>query len=183
VDIYRWGKAFILDERFYRKGVSNQGIAKFLKFQAETMTYADSSEPKSIDEISFYEVDITGAQKGPGSINQGIQYVQDQTIYYTSHSLNLIKEYRNYLWQTDRDGRIINKPEDMNNHLCDALRYGLETYIYSSVKGTGFVAPKRQAPAFPLTPVEGVYGGGTVSAGLDIGKLLNNKNQRGWQEI
>jgi hypothetical protein len=34
----------------------------------------------------------------------------------TKRSVNGIKEYRNYLWMTDKDGKIINKPEGGNDH-------------------------------------------------------------------
>src|SRR5690606_32588311 len=95
----------------------------------QTLVIADSSEPKSIDEIRLYGINILPATKGPGSVSQGIQYVQNQLIYITKRSTNMIKEYRNYLWMTDRDGRNLNTPEEGNDHTMDAMRYGLTTYM------------------------------------------------------
>lgn len=129
VDIYYYNGGYIFDEQLYRKGMSNKDIADFTNNlpQPHTLMIADSAEPKSIDELRLYGLNIVGANKGPGSINQGIQYVQDQRISVTKRSVNLIKEYRNYMWMTDRDGNLINKPEGGNDHCMDAIRYGMES--------------------------------------------------------
>jgi len=134
IDIYKYNNGFILDELTYQKGLSNKQIADILLSQPNVVTYADSAEPKSIDEIKAYGVNILPAAKGQGSVNQGIQFIQDQRISVTKRSLNLIKEYRNYLWETDRDGKIINKPIDIYNHAMDAVRYGLDTYRASIIE-------------------------------------------------
>lgn len=148
IDVYKYNGGFILDERLYRKGMTNKQIADFINIgeNPETLVIADSAEPKSIDEIASYGVTILAAQKGQGSINQGISYIQDQQVSMTKRSVNLIKEYRNYLWQTDKDGRIINVPEGGNDHLLDALRYALEGYRNASNTNVGIVtvAPPNQ---------------------------------------
>lgn len=127
VAIYRYNGGFILDEITYQKGLSNKQIADILNNQPKALVIADSAEPKSIDEIMSYGINIQPSQKGQGSVLQGIQYVQDQRISITKRSINGIKEYRNYLWQTDKDGRIINVPEPGWDHFNDALRYGMES--------------------------------------------------------
>lgn len=128
VDIYKYNDGFILDEICYTKGLSNKQIADILKNQKSAITVADSAEPKSIDELKSYGINVLPATKGQGSINTGIQYVQDQRISVTKRSLNLIKEYRNYMWDTDRDGEHIDKPIDYYNHALDAVRYAFSTY-------------------------------------------------------
>jgi phage terminase large subunit len=55
--------------------------------------------------------------------------VQSQKIAMTKRSLNLIKEYRNYLWQTDNDGKIITTPEPGNDHALDAVRYAIVSIV------------------------------------------------------
>lgn len=129
VDIYYYNGGYIFDERLYRKGMSNKQIADLINNleQPQTMVVADSAEPKSIDELGIYGIGVLAAQKGPGSITQGIQYVQDQRVSMTKRSLNLIKEYRNYMWMFDKDGQQLAKPEPGNDHLMDALRYGMES--------------------------------------------------------
>jgi phage terminase large subunit len=128
VAIYRHNGGLILDEVCYLKGLSNKQIADILLAQPRrALVVADSAEPKSIDEIGSYGVSIVPCQKGKDSIRQGIQLVQSQRISYTKRSHNLRKEYRNYIWRTDRDGRTLspNVPEDFNNHIQDAGRYAI----------------------------------------------------------
>jgi phage terminase large subunit len=129
VDIYSYNGGIILDEQLYQKGMSNKQIADLISNlpQPRTLVVADSSEPKSIDELSSYGVNVIGANKGQGSVLQGIQKLQDQRVSITKRSTNGIKEYRNYMWMTDRDGKIINVPMDMWNHFMDATRYGNES--------------------------------------------------------
>lgn len=135
IDIYYYNGGYILDERVYRKSLSNKQIADMINNleKPQTLVVADSAEPKSIDELRLYGIGALPAQKGPGSILQGIQYVQDQKISVTKRSINLLKEYRNYLWQTDKEGRTINVPEGGFDHALDAIRYGLES-LRPSVK-------------------------------------------------
>lgn len=126
VDVYRYNGGFLFDEILYRKGMSNEAISKVIANEEDTLTRADSSEPKSIDELKLYGVNVIPSLKGQGSVNKGIQFVQNQTIYVTKRSINLLKEYRGYLWLTDKTGKTINEPQDYNNHTMDAIRYALE---------------------------------------------------------
>lgn len=131
VDVYYFNGGYILDEQLYQTGMSNKKIADFILDleHPETLVIADSAEPKSIDEIYSYGVNIRAANKGRDSVRQGIQFMQDLPISVTKRSINLIKEYRNYTWATDRLGKIItpNIPEDAFNHLLDASRYALSS--------------------------------------------------------
>lgn len=130
VGVYSYNGGFLLDEITYQKGLSNKQIADVLLAldEPQKLAVADSSEPKSIDEIKSYGVNIIGATKGQGSVNQGIQFVQDQKISVTKRSVNIIREYRNYMWKTDKEGTIINDPEHQFSHSMDAIRYRLSVY-------------------------------------------------------
>lgn len=125
---YYYNGGYILDEELYQKGMHNKPIADFILTlqNPQTLVIGDSSEPKSIDEIKSYGVNIIPVTKGKDSVKQGIQFVQDQKISVTKRSVNLIKEYRNYLWLTDREGKTINEPQDFNNHALDAVRYSFD---------------------------------------------------------
>lgn len=128
VAVYRYNNGFILDEIAFLKGLSNKRIADLLlALERQALVIADSAEPKSIDEIAGYGITIAPATKGPDSVRQGIQVVQDQRISFTKRSHNLAKEYRNYLWRKDRDGKTLspNVPESGFDHLNDALRYAI----------------------------------------------------------
>ena len=127
VAIYRYNGGYILDEVTYQKGMSNKLIADTFNLKTKALIIADSAEPKSIAEIGSYALNIIPANKGPGSVLQGIQYTQDQRISVSKRSVNTIREYRNYVWITNDDGRILNEPIDLNNHTMDAIRYALES--------------------------------------------------------
>jgi phage terminase large subunit len=150
-DIYKYNDGFIVDEQLYMKGMSNKQIADLILNlpNPQTLVIADSAEPKSIDEIKSYGVNIIGATKGQGSVMQGIQFVQDQRISLTKRSINTIKCYRNYLFKTDKDGKILNEPEHTFSDPMDAIRYGFSNYRpnddekpdpYFEQHGTYFVA-------------------------------------------
>jgi phage terminase large subunit len=143
VAIYKYNNAYILDEVCFRNGMSNKEIVDTLKVVNQALTIADSAEPKSIDEIRAYGVNIQPADKGQGSVKQGIGYVQQQKISVTKRSVNVIKEYRNYLWQVDRNDKIINEPEHQFSHSMDAIRYA-----FSSMKPRNDDVQVRQQNRF-----------------------------------
>ncbi len=135
VAVYYYNGGYILDEELYQKGLSNRELANIiLAKEHQVLVMADSSEPKSIDELKSYGVLIEGAVKGKDSVNYGIQVVQDQKISVTKRSVNLIKEYRNYFWQKDKDGRIINEPNKYLDHLLDASRYAIVSIVTGGIR-------------------------------------------------
>jgi phage terminase large subunit len=127
IDVYIWNKSYIWDEIIYQKGLSNKDLADIIKMKEHALVIPDSAEPKSNDELKSYGISLIPSQKGQGSVNQGIQYVQDQTIYVTKRSINLWNEYENYSWKVDKDSKVINEPIDMFNHAMDAGRYAMES--------------------------------------------------------
>jgi phage terminase large subunit len=130
VAVYFYNGGYIIDELIHRTQMSNRRIADYILNSAfpNTLVIADSAEPKSIAEMQEYGVHIIGAQKGPGSRNQGIQFVQDQRVSLTKRSTNVIKSYRNYMWKTDKDGKILDVPDHTFSDAMDALRYAMETF-------------------------------------------------------
>lgn len=130
VDIYYHNGGYILDERLYARKQDNEMLAQFVKNleHPDTILVADSAEPKSIAEMKNYGVfSVTEAWKGKGSRNTGIQWVQSQRVSVTSRSLNLLKEYRAYMWQFDKNGKQLKVPEEGFDHLLDAVRYAMES--------------------------------------------------------
>lgn len=100
-------------------------MIKYKGYSKETII-ADSSEPKSIDDIKRLGIRrFKGARKGKDSILNGIQFIQDFKIFVHPKCENTLIELSNYVWDT-KDGQMINKPIDDYNHLLDALRYSLE---------------------------------------------------------
>ena len=121
IEIYNYNNTRIVNQLKYQTGLLNSDIAKLLP--KDVIVYADSSEPKSIEEIRRYGITIKGVTKGKDSINYGIDVMQRQSYLVTSNSTDLIKELRSYTWDVDKQGTRLNKPIDNFNHAIDALRY------------------------------------------------------------
>lgn len=148
VDVYEWNGGYLLDELLYEKGLTNPDIAKVIG-KDKPITIGDSSEPKSIVEIAQHGVNIIGSKKGKGSISHGIDSVRSKKIYVTKRSLNIIKEYRNYVWLKDKNGKIINEPRDLMNHTMDAIRYAIAFLNPEPEKGEndeGYKQPEYEKP-------------------------------------
>ena len=121
VEVYKYNDKRILNEVFYRTGMLNGEIAKSLP--KNTFIYADSAEPKSIEEIRRTGVNIMPVKKGADSIVFGIQIMQTQSYLITSNSTNVINEFQKYTWIKDKSGIVKNKPIDKHNHAIDSIRY------------------------------------------------------------
>lgn len=128
IDIYEYNGGYILDELIYRKGMSNSEIATALK-ENDIITVADSAEPKSIDELKSYGITVVPAEKGKDSVLHGIQLMQDQRISVTERSRNIWKEYTTYLWDRDREGYWLQRPENGSDHAMDAVRYFIQRHL------------------------------------------------------
>jgi len=124
VDVYIYNNQYIFNEVIYQTGLLNNDIANKIKSDGiQRLIYADSAEPKSIEEIRRHGIRIYGADKGKDSIVHGIDLLQQENFKVTKKSTNLIKELRGYTWDTDKNGKAINKPIDYLNHAIDAIRY------------------------------------------------------------
>ena len=133
-DVYEYNGGYILDEQLYRKGMMNKPIADFLLTlpNPNCLVIADSAEPKSIDEIKLYGVNILPCVKGKDSIKSGIAFVQNQRISYTKRSVNLKIEYENYAWMEDKEGNNLNEPKPGFNHHMDGIRYDFGSIVAPS---------------------------------------------------
>lgn len=122
-DVTSFVKCGIVDNRLYlhelcyRTHMGNADIIKELRKHG-LHCYADSADPRLIDEIALGGVIIYPVQKGGGSIMAGIEKMLDMEIYVTKDSYNLQDELRNYTWAKDKNGRYINEPIDAFNHAC-----------------------------------------------------------------
>jgi phage terminase large subunit len=120
VAIYLFNGQRYIDQILYRTGMMNGEIAKHIEIGV--ICYADSAEPKSIEEIRRYGKTIRGVTKGKDSINYGIQVMQEQAYFITKRSTDLIKELRGYIWDKDKSGNTMNRPIGVD-HALDAFRY------------------------------------------------------------
>lgn len=124
---------YVFDE-MYKTAMSNKAIYSTVErmgYAKEHIT-ADSAEPKSIDELRGLGLRrIRGARKGKDSIMNGIQFIQDYKIIIHPRCVNFITEISNYTWDKDKLGNKLNRPVDDFNHLMDAMRYALESFVKS----------------------------------------------------
>lgn len=119
---------YVFDE-LYEKALTNIMIFNVISKMGyrKELIFADSSEPKSIDELrEFGLINIRPAKKGRGSINNSIQFLQNFKIIIHSSCKNFIKEISSYTWSKDKLGNPINQPIDDFNHLLDAMRYSIQ---------------------------------------------------------
>lgn len=142
-DVYEYNGGYIVDEQLYQRGMLNKPLADFLLAlpSPQTLIIADSAEPKSIDEIRSFNVNIVGVSKQRGEsktetfVKWSIGKVQNQRISITRRSFNTLKEYRNYLWFVDKNGSILNVEDPKcANHSMAGIRYVLCTLIPDSME-------------------------------------------------
>lgn len=119
-------KVFV-KEVLYKTGMTNRDIANHLKSLGlnDLLMYCDSAEPKSIEELRQMGILAKGAIKGAGSINAGLSLMKEFDFYISNKATNVKSEQMKYVWDELKDGTIINKAVDRDNHAMDCLRYGL----------------------------------------------------------
>ena len=126
--LYLYNNEIYTKELIYETGLTNPDIARkliALEIDKSIPIYADSAEPKSIQEIYEFGFNIMPVKKGADSIKFGIDVMKQYKINITADSINGIKELRNYKWLQDKEGKSLNKPVDSFNHFLDALRYSV----------------------------------------------------------
>lgn len=108
-------------------GLKNSVFAdKLNDEQKGELTMADGAEPKSIAELrEDYGINIMGAKKGPGSVEHGIKWLQDleEIVIDGERCPHAAKEFMNYALNINREGEVISKYPDKDNHTIDSVRY------------------------------------------------------------
>jgi len=130
VRIYRKADEYWVEEVIYETELTNIELGKRMKEKGigknETI-YADSAEPKSIEELCDLGFTVYPAEKGPDSVRAGIDYLKTLKIHVLDGSENIIREQKSYIWKKDKDGNALNVPVAFNNHAMDAIRYAIYT--------------------------------------------------------
>ena len=130
--VYYYNGGYIVDEIAFQKELSGKQIADILLNQPrKALAIADSADPRLIDEIRTYGVNIQPTVKGKDSVRQGIQAIQEQQISMTERSVNIHKAVKNYMWATDRLGNFLspNEPDHLFSDLPDSIRYAMTSLI------------------------------------------------------
>ena len=128
-------ECLFIDEICYRTRMTTGDICDALRPYRNMTIDAESADPRLIDEIHKRGARIYPVKKGTGSIEAGISRMQTFRIYVTARSLNVLKEFRNYTYAQDKEGRWLNIPIDAYNHAIDAVRYVVMSELMSVPRG------------------------------------------------
>jgi len=131
VKIYRKADEFWLEEIVYQTGLTNPMLATEMTragVNGNTITYFDSAEPKSIEELRRAGLNVHPCDKGPDSVRAGIDFLKSKKIHIVEGSQNLYNEASEYCWRKDKNDRPLPEPVKDRDHLMDAVRYGVYTH-------------------------------------------------------
>jgi len=97
--------------------------------------YGDSSRPETISHVRKSSINIDGAPKWEGSVEDGVEYIRTfNKIIVHPRCVHLIEELKKYSYKVDKHTKeILPIIIDKWNHYIDALRYALADYIKSDV--------------------------------------------------
>jgi len=134
VQIRQHENKLFIKELFYVRNKLNSEIIQLIsqsgvKERHDTI-YADSAEPKTIEEIYRAGYNIKPATEAKKNLNDRIDKLKTYDLYVTKDSLNLIRELRNYRWEQDKNGLPTNKPIKIDDHAIDSLGYGIEELLH-----------------------------------------------------
>lgn len=127
------GKKVFVHELCYDNAMTAtqlKALFKANKFTSETPIYCEH-DGDMVTQLRKKNLYAVMARKGPNSIAPGIAKVQEYEIYFTASSTNIEFERKRYMWEKDDvTGRFTNVPIDRDNHLMDAIRYGIYSRYY-----------------------------------------------------
>ena len=119
---------YIFDE-LTRRRTSNQDTAALVnaRIPEDELVIADSSEEKSVSDYCAFGVRCRGAEKGPGSVNYSMKWLQSlpKIVIDPERCPDTAKEFLEYEYERDaKTGEVLEGYPDLNNHHIDAVRYG-----------------------------------------------------------
>lgn len=129
-------KRLFLFGEIYAVKMGNTKLAKELKKfnPLNRMITADSEEPRAIAALQELGIRISGAKKGPGSVDFGMEFLADEIeeiIIDPDRCPNAKREFTGYELEQDKNGNFKGSYPDKDNHTIDAARYGLEDVMSS----------------------------------------------------
>lgn len=99
-------------------------------FGPENPVFCDH-DPEQIAQLRRFGLIAIAANKHNGSVKSGILKVNEYNFFYTASSTNIDFERKRYMWMIDpATGKPLNVPVDGNDHLMNAIRYGVYTKFF-----------------------------------------------------
>lgn len=119
---------YLFDE-LTRRRTSNQdtGALVMERIEEDELVVADSAEEKSCNDYRSYGIRCRGAEKGPGSVNYSMKWLQSlaSIVIDPERCPDTAKEFSEYEYERDeKTGEVIEGYPDAANHHIDAVRYG-----------------------------------------------------------
>ena len=127
IEVYHRDDEIYLKEVMYAKGYTVPDIAFAMQHHnipKWDYVWCDSAEPMLIADLKRHGFLAKAVSKQ--SILSGIEKIKRHKIFIHKDSENLKKEFQSYSWRKDSSGKMMDVPEDKNNHGIDAVRYVLE---------------------------------------------------------
>lgn len=91
---------------------------------------ADSARPETIAYMRKHGFNMVPAKKGPGSVIEGVEFLQNYDIIVHPRCKHTIDELSFYSFKTDPlTNKVLPILADKKNHVIDALRYAVEGMI------------------------------------------------------
>ena len=120
------------------------------------MITADSARPETVSYMrrNGYPK-IAPAVKGPGSVEDGVEWLRGFDIVVHPRCENVIRELARYAWEIDdHTGKPTSKLAEKDNHTIDALRYAYEAQRRAQCgEPAGFVRDNPDHRRYATDPV------------------------------
>jgi phage terminase large subunit len=130
--IDRANRKIYIKLHLYQTGLTTSDLYEINKRVAgDSLTIADSAEPRLINELRAKGLNILEAVKGQGSVTHGISILQDYDLVIDPESIELHKELNNYSWLEKKS----KTPIDNFNHAIDAIRYAVTYQLENPTRG------------------------------------------------
>ena len=127
-------KIIYLREHLYKNGLKSHELAELiLEKVGDKLIIGDSAEPRLIEDLRHLGVNIKPVKKG--TIESGITRMLDYDIVITKESINLAKEFNNYIY-ADKGSKLF---VDAYNHGIDATRYNIIYHLDNPNLGKYYV--------------------------------------------
>lgn len=130
IEVYHNDDELYFRELLFVKGLTMPDIIHKMNemgFDKTDPIFCDSASPQNIEELRRARFNAKPVNKK--SILHGIDLIKRHHIFIESTSKNIQYEFGSYKFKEDKDGNLLDAPEDDNNHTIDAIRYILESTI------------------------------------------------------
>jgi len=123
-----------IDHEFYAIGIEITELERAFDTVPGSRKWritADSERPDTISFLARKGFNIVGAEKGKGSVEDGIEFLRSfEKIVIHPRCRGAVDNFVNYRWKQDKlTEEVLPIPADGSDHWPDCARYALEQYV------------------------------------------------------